>query len=593
MLFEFPPLISHCVNCIVQKFRPSTLENIIHWSKLYPGSGLWEECVLFLARNCGKLCGTKAFQTMPTNLLLALIEHDECDLPSTKRKFEVLKAYRLRNYPDQDVTSDQSLEEEMIIDDDDIDQLKAHRFPLSGVEAAEDFGKLVVYEKKLFGEVAFASKIAMAAGMGDNQAYLKVATDANDVKDKKKLVKFTADRCIEILTQLTKHDALNNDDIQSDLAYVMDAIVNNRMHEMYHGKESNQQTSIVEGWLQQDKRNRFRRKRRKSDTGLRAGKFDLLSSIKPYKMFPDLDDWNFDIFKANLDCGGTPLLTVAKEILSKYNLTDKFCASGVLDAFLKRIESGYMPNPYHNKTHAADVVQTFHHLLLAGGILEHLTDIEVFSALIAAIIHDHEHPGLNQNFLINTGSAHAITYNDRTVLEMHHVCSVYKIMEDPAYDLRANMTEANQKKMREIIVAMVLATDMTHHFEHVSRFSTKALTCGFDLNDKADRLLVLVMTLKMADISNPAKPWPISLQWTRQITDEFYRQGDKEREMGLQTSPLMDRNNPAVAKAQMGFIDFIVTPAMEAYVTAFPSIQYILKDLRRNRRLWDETTVDI
>ena len=75
-------------------------------------------------------------------------------------------------------------------------------------------------------------------------------------------------------------------------------------------------------------------------------------------------------------------------------------------------------------------------------------------------------------------------------------------MQDPALDLRANMTPEQQKKMREIIVAMVLATDMTHHFEHVSKFSTKALTCGFDLNDKADRLLVLVMTLKMADISN-------------------------------------------------------------------------------------------
>ena len=166
-------------------------------------------------------------------------------------------------------------------------------------------------------------------------------------------------------------------------------------------------------------------------------------------------------------------------------------------------------------------------------------------------------------------------------------------MQDPALDLRATMTPEQQKKMRAIVVAMVLATDMTHHFEHVSKFSTKALTCGFDLNDKADRLLVLVMTLKMADISNPAKPWPISVQWTRQITDEFYRQGDKERELGLPQSPLMDRNNPAVAKAQMGFIDFIVTPAMEAYVTAFPQLGYVLTDLRRNRRLWEETQVEI
>ena len=605
MLFEFPPLITHCVSCVVRRFSPSTLESVVHWSKLYPGSGLWDECVSFLAMNCVKLSHTRAFQSLPTDLLLALVQSPGCDLPSSKRKFEVVQAFRMRRYPDRNVDIaraaglDDMVEAENLGVEDEpatsgigADEPEAgSRFPRGEGEDAQEFVRLTEYEKKLFDEVAFASKIAMAAGMGDNQDHLDVTDER---VERRKAVKFAADRCIEVLTELSKSELLSGDDeLQNDIAYVMDTIVNNRMHEMYHGKESNQQTTIVESWLQQDKKNRFRRKRRKSASGAGTSFPSLELPQQPYELFPDLDMWQFDIFKANLDCGGTPLLTVAREIFNKYSLSSRFCPPGILDAFLKRVESGYMPNPYHNKTHAADVLQTFHHMLLAGGILEHLTDIEVFAALIAAAIHDHEHPGLNQNFLVNTGAPHAITYNDHTILEMHHVCSVYKIMQDPQLDIRQGMTEDQKKKMREIIVAMVLATDMTHHFEHVSKFSTKALTCGFDLNDKADRLLVLVMTLKMADISNPAKPWPISLQWTRQITDEFYRQGDKERELGLAQSPLMDRNNPAVAKAQMGFIDFVVTPAMEAFVTAFPSLEYILADLRRNRRLWEETQVEI
>ena len=442
MLFEFPKLVRHCVSCVVAQFHPTTLDDIIQWSKLYPGSGLWEECVYFLARNCSKLCHTKAFQTMPTSLLLALCQSDECDFSSSKRKFEVVQAFRLRNYPEQPVDGiEQTLtEEDLAVLQDDMESNKTtgnadgSKFPLSENEAADMFAQLAMYEKKLFDEVTFASKIAMAAGMGDNQDRLDVTNDSID-NSKRKVVKFAADRCIEILTELSNHgDIKADDEMHSDILYVMDTIVNNRMHEMYHGKESSQQTTIVEGWLQQDKKNRLRRKRRKSEQGLINMSFHDPSrsgekAVNSYQLFPDLDAWQFDIFKANLDCGGTPLLHVALEIFGKYNLTSKFCAPGVLDAFLKRIESGYMPNPYHNKTHAADVLQTMHHMLLHGGILEHLTDIEVFSALIAAIIHDHEHPGLNQNFLVSTGASHAITYNDQTVLEMHHVCSVYKVRE--------------------------------------------------------------------------------------------------------------------------------------------------------------------
>lgn len=46
------------------------------------------------------------------------------------------------------------------------------------------------------------------------------------------------------------------------------------------------------------------------------------------------------------------------------------------------------------------------------------------------------------------------------------------------------------------------------------------------------------------------------------LLDEFFLQGDKERELGLPFSPLCDRNNTLVAESQIGFIEFIVEPSM-------------------------------
>lgn len=45
--------------------------------------------------------------------------------------------------------------------------------------------------------------------------------------------------------------------------------------------------------------------------------------------------------------------------------------------------------------------------------------------------------------------------------------------------------------------------------------------------------------------------------------EEFFKQGDKERELGLPYSPLCDRNTTMVAESQIGFIDFILGPTMD------------------------------
>jgi len=44
--------------------------------------------------------------------------------------------------------------------------------------------------------------------------------------------------------------------------------------------------------------------------------------------------------------------------------------------------------------------------------------------------------------------------------------------------------------------------------------------------------------------------------------EEFFKQGDKEQEQGLDFSPLCDRQNTMVPQSQIGFIDFIVSPTL-------------------------------
>merc|ERR1712176_1657334 len=63
-----------------------------------------------------------------------------------------------------------------------------------------------------------------------------------------------------------------------------------------------------------------------------------------------------------------------------------------------------------------------------------------------------------------------------------------------------------------------------------------------------------------ADLSNTTRPNHISLRWTDRVLDEFFKQGDRERELGRQISPLCDRQTVSKPGSQIGFINFLVKP---------------------------------
>ena len=65
------------------------------------------------------------------------------------------------------------------------------------------------------------------------------------------------------------------------------------------------------------------------------------------------------------------------------------------------------------------------------------------------------------------------------------------------------------------------------------------------------RHFMLQIALKCADISNPCRNWNISRLWSYRACEEFYRQGDRERELELPITPICDRSNISVAKVSL------------------------------------------
>ena len=164
-----------------------------------------------------------------------------------------------------------------------------------------------------------------------------------------------------------------------------------------------------------------------------------------------MDEWNFEIFSFARKSGGSCLKYISKyaltalghnnvlfplkmfskgyHILQQHGCLHKFKIPPLaLEELLGHLELGYThnANPYHNNLHASDVLQSTHWFVTQTGIKNWLSDLEIFALLFSAIIHDYDHTGTTNNFHIQSTSSLAVLYNDRAVLENHHVAQFFR-----------------------------------------------------------------------------------------------------------------------------------------------------------------------
>ncbi|XP_037673914.1 cAMP-specific 3',5'-cyclic phosphodiesterase 4C isoform X2 [Choloepus didactylus] len=317
------------------------------------------------------------------------------------------------------------------------------------------------------------------------------------------------------------------------------------------------------------------------------------------KELEDTNKWGLDVFRVAELSGNRPLTVIMFSILQERDLLKTFrIPADTLATYLLTLEGHYHADvAYHNSLHAADVAQSTHVLLATPALEAVFTDLEVLAAIFASAIHDVDHPGVSNQFLINTHSELALMYNDASVLENHHLAMGFKLLQVENCNIFQNLSTKQRLSLRRMVIDMVLATDMSKHMTLLADLKTmvetkKVASLGVLLLDNySDRIQVLQNLVHCADLSNPTKPLPLYRQWTDRIMAEFFRQGDRERARGMDISPMCDKLTASVEKSQVGFIDYIAHPLWETWADlVHPDAQGLLDTLEDNRE-WYQSRI--
>eukprot|EP00736_Rhodelphis_marinus_P007250 Rmarinus@m.1843 len=304
--------------------------------------------------------------------------------------------------------------------------------------------------------------------------------------------------------------------------------------------------------------------------------------------------WLFDPFMLTRMTEEKPLQWVTMAVLEERRLINKLSIPrDQLISLVEAVECGYLKtNPYHNHIHASEVVRCMDYLISRiEDQFGKFPPLEVFAAILAAMIHDYQHPGLNNDFHVKNGSALALTYNDRSVLESYHLAAAFSVMRQPRFDVLSQLDSEEKRDLRVLVIKLVLATDISRHYSTVGKLKAKAKS-PIDFTDPEERHLLLQGAIKMADLSHCSMSKKIHVEWSTRVCGEFFMQGDRERALGIPVSPFMDRSKQQVAKSQIGFFDFIVLPLYESMRQILPSLAKVESYARQNYSLWQASKDD-
>nr|XP_030113601.3 high affinity cAMP-specific and IBMX-insensitive 3',5'-cyclic phosphodiesterase 8B isoform X3 [Taeniopygia guttata] len=280
---------------------------------------------------------------------------------------------------------------------------------------------------------------------------------------------------------------------------------------------------------------------------------NTISDVPPCiaQLLENEESWDFNIFELEAVTNKRPLVYLGLKVFARFGVSEFLnCSEATLRAWLQVIEANYHSfNSYHNSTHAADVLHATAFFLgkeRVKGSLDHLDEV---AALIAATIHDVDHPGRTNSFLCNAGSELAVLYNDTAVLESHHTALAFQLTtKDSKYNIFKNIDRNRYRTLRQAIIDMVLATEMTKHFEHVNKF-----------------------------VNSINKPM---------ASEETSPHTDEEKRQGLPVvMPVFDRNTCSIPKSQISFIDYFITDMFDAW-DAFAHLPVLMQHLANNYKHW-------
>ncbi|EUR66213.1 hypothetical protein PFBG_04503 [Plasmodium falciparum 7G8] len=296
----------------------------------------------------------------------------------------------------------------------------------------------------------------------------------------------------------------------------------------------------------------------------------------------NLDIWNTS-FLNNETLNEDIFIHIGNKLLKMYYTTNHNIPSETLYSLLYEMKNGYNNVPYHNSIHAAMVTHHCNVLVSNLNTANILRDNELGALFVASLGHDIGHFGRTNIFLKNCCNFLSIIYNDKSILENYHCSYLFNILLKDENNIFKNEDPKCLLALRQQIIELILATDMSKHIKILAQFRIKSIKIKSYIEKNI--ILCLKMIIKAADLSHNCVDWSEHYQWVKRLVNEFYYEGDELFQMGYKINPLFDRNcHNNFIQIQRTFLKELVYPLIISLKTLDNTsiTQDMINNVKRN-----------
>jgi len=300
----------------------------------------------------------------------------------------------------------------------------------------------------------------------------------------------------------------------------------------------------------------------------------------------DINSLSFSTF--GLD--SQALLDTVVEMIHNLNIhTELLISKKHVRDLVAQIQQNYNYNPFHSFSHAVTVTQMMYLFITKTKLINRINIKEKFSLLFCMICHDLDHPGLSNGYQINSKSPLATRYNNKSVLENHHLARTLEVIseyEENETSILVSFTENEREEFYKLITTLILSTDLASHFNLVKDYERAAE--DFDWENSSHREQLFVMLVKAADISNEARPFDLAKSWAEALMNEYFAQSALEKTKALPVTPFMDKEKVVLPQTQLNFIDTFLLPTFQLLHKLLPEMQIFIDMIYKNKQKWGE-----
>lgn len=250
----------------------------------------------------------------------------------------------------------------------------------------------------------------------------------------------------------------------------------------------------------------------------------------------DLQSLDFDTFKYKSDELLAAGFLLLKAVFRLPGLEQHALRDDKLVWFLLVLRRCYTATtPYHNFAHVIDVLQATIYCLVHSGVLPSFADMfnsrvtptlpastslpimKIAALVVAAPGHDLFHPGFNAKVMCKGKCCFKSLEAFHSALYLEMLQQLWPVMAEGATG--------------ELVRHIILATDMARHNDFLTDDGTPVGPPGPSASNE-QQALYLSRVIKVADLFNAARPFPVSFKHALSINKEFDWQSQTEQILG-------------------------------------------------------------